>query len=467
MYDGSGLYKARWQYQPTSSDHADITNVLTLESVATNLDANYDTANRTATAYSTASISFVEGRLYMLGIRGRTASIAPSIGSIAGGGNTWTLLETVNISAITTWLYYAVAVSTTADTIDITPDGITTWTQAGWIVDEVITPVASPIVQSDQNSETGSHTSLTVTLAAFANASENLAYGFFAQNGTNALTPGSGLSELGAAAEPTENPNLMKSVWKVGEDTGVDVTTASTTDDIYGIAVEIAMVESNNVTVEPTTAALVITTYAPTITVSNNQFVAPTPATLTITTFAPDVFIGVNVAPTTASLVITTFAPTVSVSDNQFVAPTTASLVITGFAPTVFASDNKIVEPSTASLVITTFAPTIFATNNQTVEPGTLALTLTAFAPSVTVSDNKFVTPTTATLVITGFAPEIMSAAPGYIRLSEDAPEFVLSTASPSVALSSDSASVILSAASPTITLSAEAPGFQMEAVRA
>jgi hypothetical protein len=466
--DGSGLSKARWQYQPTTSDHADITNVLTLESVATNLDSAYDLANRTATAYSTATISFVEGRLYLLGLRGRTATTEPLIGSVAGGGNTWTLLQTVNVSNVTIWLYYAVAVSTTTDTIDITPDGITTWTQAGWVVDEVITPIASPIVQSAQNNDTASHTSLTVTLASFADATENIAYGFFAQNATNALVPGSGLSELGAAANSTENANLLMSVWRVGQDTGVDVTTASTTDDISGIAVEIAMVESD-VVVAPDTLDLTLTTFAPTVSVSDNKNVAPDPASLVITTFAPSVVIGFNVAPTTAALVITTFAPAVTVTDNKVVAPDTASLVITGFAPTVFASDNKNVAPDAASLVITGFAPTVAVSDNQIVAPGTLSLVITTFAPTVAVSDNQFVSPTTAALVITTYAPTIVQIipVPGYVRLRATVPVMALSATIPSMALQETAPAMELSEVAPAMELSETAPSMELRAVLA
>lgn len=241
MNDGSGLYRARWQYQPSLVDHAD-TGIITLESLASNLTADHDTANRTATAYTTINISFVEGRLYLLGIRGRTASIAPTIGSITGGGNTWNQVEEVNIGAITLWLYECVAVATISDTIEITPDGVTTWTQGAWIVDEVVTSVSSPLIQSAQNDETASHSELTVTLASFADAAENIAYGLFAHNEDTDLTAGAGFSDLGATAEPTENANRMKSIWRIGEDTTVDITSATTSSDVFGIAVEIALV---------------------------------------------------------------------------------------------------------------------------------------------------------------------------------------------------------------------------------
>ena len=207
---------------------------------ATNLAAAYDLTNRTATSYVTGNISFVKGRLYMLTIRGRTATTAPLLSTVTGGGNTWLLLETVNISNVSQYLYYCVAASTTTATISFTPDGITSWTQGGWIVDEFANVSASPILQSEQNSDPNSHSSLTVTLAAFAGPN-NVAYGAFSQNEDTAITPGSGFTGLGAAAESVENVNRLRSMWRRGQDTSVDVTTATTASDIFGVAVEIAV----------------------------------------------------------------------------------------------------------------------------------------------------------------------------------------------------------------------------------
>lgn len=176
----------------------------------------------------------------MLAVRARTAAGTPGVGSISGGGNTWSLLQTVNIASITLWLYSCTAVSTTSGAISITPDGITTWTQAAWIVDEFTNTAASPIVQSAQNSDPASHSSLVVTLAAFAGPN-NVAYGVFAQNEDTAITAGSGFSDLGATGTAVENSNRVKSIWKRGADTTVDVTTETTTADIFGAAAEIAV----------------------------------------------------------------------------------------------------------------------------------------------------------------------------------------------------------------------------------
>lgn len=204
-----------------------------------NMTADHSTTNRTSSNYPTATLTFVAGRTYLLGIRARVASGTPGIGSVANGGGTWTLIGSVNESNITIWLYWMIPTATTTASIAITPDGITTWTQAGWTIDEVFgAPDSSPIVQYATAQEPGSHSSLTVTLSTLA-ASDSGVYGFFAQSEDSDITPGSGFTGLGASTENTENANRIRSIWGRG-DTTVDVTTSTTTSDILGIAVEIS-----------------------------------------------------------------------------------------------------------------------------------------------------------------------------------------------------------------------------------
>lgn len=188
--------------------------------------------------------------------------------------------------------------------------------------------------------------------------------------------------------------------------TTVTPTTASLVLTTFAPTVSV----SNNQLVTPTTASLSLTTFAPTVTASDHKTVTPTTAALTLTTFAPSVNIGVNVVPTTLALTLTTFAPTVSVTNNQTVTPTTAALSLTTFAPTVTASDHKTVTPTTASLSLTGFAPTVTASDHKVVTPTTAALTLTAFAPTVSTSDNQVVTPTTLALALTGYAPTVTAS---------------------------------------------------------
>jgi hypothetical protein len=105
----------------------------------------------------------------------------------------------------------------------------------------------------------------------------------------------------------------------------------------------------------------------------------------------------VTVTPTTAAITLTTFAP--SVLTPRLVTPGTQTLTLTTFAPSVLAP--RLITPTTRALTLTTFAPVVSAP--RMVTPGTLALTLTAFAPSVAVP--RLVTPGTAALVLTAFAP--------------------------------------------------------------
>jgi hypothetical protein len=96
-----------------------------------------------------------------------------------------------------------------------------------------------------------------------------------------------------------------------------------------------------------------------------------------------------EVRPLTKALVLTTFAPTVSVAAGSVtVIPGTAVLALTTFAPTVTVSDNKIVVPPTATLSLTTFAPTVTAAQNVVVTPGTAAIALTTSAPIISVTSS-------------------------------------------------------------------------------
>ena len=118
----------------------------------------------------------------------------------------------------------------------------------------------------------------------------------------------------------------------------------------------------------------------------------------------------VSVTPTTASLVLTTYAPTVTAIGGQTVTPTTATLTTSAYAPTVTATSHQSVTPTTATLTTTAYAPTV--TTPRLVTPTTAALTTTRYAPTVTVeSASKLVTPTTAALVLTTYAPDVNNGA--------------------------------------------------------
>ncbi len=90
--------------------------------------------------------------------------------------------------------------------------------------------------------------------------------------------------------------------------------------------------------------------------------------------------------PSTAALSLATFAPTVTATAHQTATPSVASLALSAFAPAVTASDHKIVTPTTATVSLAAFTPAVTASDHQAVTPGVRALTLTGMAPSVTIA---------------------------------------------------------------------------------
>lgn len=155
------------------------------------------------------------------------------------------------------------------------------------------------------------------------------------------------------------------------------------------------------VTATPTTAALTLTTFAPTVTASINQVVVPTTNNLVLTTFAPTVVNPQVVTPTTVLLTLTTFDPSVTSSAAQVFIPTTAALNLTTFVPVL---KHKVI-PTKKSVVTVKYAPVI----RSTIVTPVTALTLTTYTPNVIATANQVVVPTTATLALTGHPPESVS----------------------------------------------------------
>jgi len=95
---------------------------------------------------------------------------------------------------------------------------------------------ADAVVQSASNDGSGSITSLTVTLGAFA-STDNATYGAFSASTNAAISPGAGFSELGEADGASFGS--IETEWKNSNDTSVD-TTFGASDHVCGIAIEIA-----------------------------------------------------------------------------------------------------------------------------------------------------------------------------------------------------------------------------------
>ncbi len=93
----------------------------------------------------------------------------------------------------------------------------------------------------------------------------------------------------------------------------------------------------------------------------------------------------VLVTPATLALILTTYAPTVTITANQLVTPSTLALTLTTYVPTVTASDHQTVTPTTLALTLTTYAPSVII--RTIVTPSTLALILTTYPPKIEVKE--------------------------------------------------------------------------------
>jgi ribosomal protein S19 len=229
---------------------------------------------------------------------------------------------------------------------------------------------------------------------------------------------------------------------------GTDVT-----PDIWfgGMVAEARFAAPTSVTVTPTTLALALATFAPTVTASNHQSVTPTTASLTTAAFAP--VVALKVIPDVTALTLATFAPTITATQHQTVTPTTASLSLSAFAPTV--STPTTVTPDTAALTLATFAPTI--SSPATAIPTTASLALTTFAPTVSTTAHQTVTPDVASLAITTLAPVVSTP----VTVTPDAIGLSLATFAPSVTAT---ANQTVTAGVVALTLATFAPGVTVTA---
>jgi len=217
----------------------------------TNLTTGGDIADVTEPAtYATASITATANRLVLIGIMmASTAATVPSAASVTGGGLTWVevgaaggLLYNADKRRLQVFRALGAAPSAGALTIALSPALSTTigcmWSviESSADVDTTGTNGSGAIVQSASNFS-GSATSLIVTLAAFGDATNNAAVGFFGSNANNTWTPGVGFTELGDAGQ--DSPTLsITSEYQTGQDLSVDATSAGAANPIGGFALE-------------------------------------------------------------------------------------------------------------------------------------------------------------------------------------------------------------------------------------
>lgn len=198
----------------------------------------------------------------------------------------------------------------------------------------------------------------------------------FANTGTDWLTSDD-------ATEYTQTTNLPSADTILASDWGVVIACQNTngfpaTGELDYVEAYVIFTPAGTVVI-PSTVALVLATFAPTVLTPRTAI--PSTVGLTLTAFAPAINVGKTVVPSTLELVTAAFAPTVLTP--RTITPTTRALVTTGFAPTI-QDAGKIVTPATLAFVTAAFAPTVLLP--RVARPSTLALTLTTFAPAFPVA---------------------------------------------------------------------------------
>lgn len=251
--------------------------------VATNLTGGGGAATASAV---TASVSPTANALILLSVSVRNgASVDPTTPTVSGNGLTWVLVNSITSdntsgSRRMNFLFRAMGASPTTGAVTITFGE--TETDASWSVDQFTNTLTSgtngsgAIVQNvTANDLTGSATSLTVTLAAFA-ASTNATFGFFGTDGATGATAGTGLAVLGHGASGT---NVTTDTEFKNSSTTTVAFSYGVTAGIGGIAVEIAAASSVPITKLTTTGSGAATLSVDTLNI-------PTPPTAPVTSVA-------------------------------------------------------------------------------------------------------------------------------------------------------------------------------------
>lgn len=152
---------------------------------------------------------------------------------------------------------------------------------------------------------------------------------------------------------------------------------------------------SNPITVIPSTATLITTTYSPVVLLP--KITIPGIATLTTTKYAPTILTPRVVIPPIISLTTTRFVPTIAITNNQKAIPSVVALIISSFAPTILAP--RVVTPGIATLTITKYAPNSVV--STIVTPGVKASTTTGYRPLIALA----IIPGRASLITSLYAP--------------------------------------------------------------
>lgn len=214
-------------------------------------------SNTGASSYATASVSPSSNNLILLTVASRTGITEnPNTPTATGNGITWVTVNSVVYDTTTSsrrrvTILRGLVASPSAGAITIDFGG-QSQTNCLWAVDTVsgIDTTGSngsgAVVQSATNlDESGSGTSLTITLSAFG-ASGNIAYGGFSDGSTTGPTPGSGFTQT-AFQTTTGNDTMLFTEYNGANDTTVDATGMFSTAQRGGVALEIKAASATSI----------------------------------------------------------------------------------------------------------------------------------------------------------------------------------------------------------------------------
>jgi len=341
------------------------------------LTGAYDSTDQTNGVYTTASISPTSGRLIILAVRS-SAVTAPATPTASGNGLTWTQLRTEldNGSTRRQTIFYGLTSGASAGTVTIDHGVASAINGCAWSIVEFTGTVLTgtngidAIVQSNAATPSGSSTSVTVTLSAFGDATNNAAYcavGHTANEATtNVLT--TELHDVNGA-----NPNYaFETEYQVGQSTSITPTWSTNAAGRIAQALELKA-GSTAQTVSPSLIDQSAVLFAPTV----NQQVTPSLIDQTAVLFSPK--INQQVQPGLIDQTAVLFAPKINQQVNVGLVDQTATL----FSPTVsIAGGAQAVSPGLIDQSGILFAPKV----NQQVSVGLINQTAVLFAPKINLS---------------------------------------------------------------------------------
>ena len=221
---------------------------------------------------------------------GRTVAQVPTITDSQGGAYTLIFSATKSASVDAAWLFVrnTFITSTTSTTYTTTP--VATDTGGGLAVYRVagmsrLRAAAVRQTGKQDNAATGTP-SITLSQALLTtNATLGLVY--TTQTGTTNTAPPTGWNESSDSGYSTPSTGVETIDRNSGSTLTTVPWTAATTSAFASMLVELDTSVPTPVT--PDVAALVLATFAPTVTATSNQLVTPTTLALATATFAPTV----------------------------------------------------------------------------------------------------------------------------------------------------------------------------------